>query len=254
VKLNMKLKSAGNTVTTQVMDHYGIVAATCNELKIAERINKRISSKDPRRVIQPGTLNISVATVEKHAKKGRPVKGTAKVVKGYKVIIGITRNTAVIARHLRKKGRFIIATNNLSQELSGLAILSEYKDQQCVESGFKFLKDPWFMVDSFFVKKANRIAALMMVMTLSLLVYNFAQHKLRQALKEEKTTIPNQLGKAIQTPTLKWVFQIMEGVGIVQVYGNSQTLISAMVTNLDDLRVKIIRLLGTRTCEMYGIE
>ena len=123
-----------------------------------------------------------------------------------------------------------------------------------MEGGFRFLKDPWFMIDSFYVKKPSRIAALMMIMTLSLLVYNFAQHKLRQALKEEKTTIPNQLGKAIQTPTLKWVFQIMEGVGIVQIYDNYQTLISAMVTNLDDLRIKIIRLLGTRTCEMYGIQ
>ena len=200
------------------------------------------------------TLNISIVTVEMHVKKGRPVKGSEKIVKGYKVIIETTRNTVVIARQLRKKGRFIIATNNLNQELSGLSILSEYKDQQCVESGFKFLKDPWFMIDSFYVKKPSRIAALMMIMTLSLLVYNFAQHKLRQALKEEKTTIPNQLGKAIQTPTLKWVFQIMEGVGIVQIYDNDQTLISAMVTNLDDLRIKIIRLLGTRTCEMYGIE
>ena len=109
------------------------------------------------------------------------------------------------------------------------------------------------MIDSFYVKKPSRIAALMMIMTLSLLVYNFAQYKLRQALLEANETIPNQVGKPIQNPTLKWVFQIMEGVGIVKVYDNSQNLISAIVTNIDELRLKILKLLGGSTCEMYGI-
>jgi transposase len=109
------------------------------------------------------------------------------------------------------------------------------------------------MIDSFYVKKPGRIAALMMVMTLSLLVYNLAQYKLRQALQNTNETIPNQVGKPIQNPTLKWVFQIMEGVGIAEVYDNSQNLISAVVTNLDELRLKILKLFGGSTSEMYGI-
>ena len=176
-----------------------------------------------------------------------------KEFKGYQVNITLSTNDAVINRQLRKKGRFIIATNNLDYNLSALAILNEYKDQQCVESGFKFLKDPWFMMDSFYVKKPGRIAALMMVMTLSLLVYNFAQYKLRQALLETKDTIPNQVGKSIQNPTIKRVFQIMEGIGIVKVYDNSQNLIFAVVTNIDELRLKILKLLGGSINEMYGI-
>jgi Domain of unknown function (DUF4277) len=36
------------------MDHYGLVAGVCRNLKIAEIINQRIGSKDPRRVVQPG--------------------------------------------------------------------------------------------------------------------------------------------------------------------------------------------------------
>ena len=137
--------------------------------------------------------------------------------------------------------------------ITPLDIVAAYKDQQSAEGGFKFLKDPWFMVDSFFVKKANRIAALMMVMTLSLLVYNFAQYELRKALRQQDETLPNQLGKAVQNPTLRWIFQIMEGIGIVKICDQAQNLISAMVTNLDELRLKIIRLFGEPICEMYGI-
>ena len=93
----------------------------------------------------------------------------------------------------------------------------------------------------------------MMVMTLSLLVYNFAQYKLRQALLETNETIPNQVGKPIQNPTIKWVFQIMEGIGIVKVYDNSENIISAVVTNIDELRLKILKLIGGSISEMYGI-
>jgi len=49
-----------------------------------------------------------------------------------------------------------------------------------VERGFRFLKDPWFMVDSIFLKSTKRIEALMMLMTLFLLVYNIGQYRLRK--------------------------------------------------------------------------
>ena len=200
-------------------------------------------------------LSSQVLTIETYAKKGRPNNDASKIVSGYQVLITINENAEAIAKQLRTKGRFIIATNDISnsQSLAPFDILAQYKEQQDIECGFKFLKDPWFMVDSFFVKNANRIAALMMIMTLSLLVYNFAQNKLRTALQQQKETIPNQLDRPVKNPTLRWVFQIMEGIGIVKVYNKSKRLISKLVTNLDELRLKIIRLFGSFTCEMYGI-
>jgi transposase len=125
--------------------------------------------------------------------------------------------------------------------------LTQYKEQQSVEGGFRFLKDPWFMVDSFFVKTRRRIEALMMVMTLCLLVYNFAQYRVRQTLKKQDDTVPNQLGKPIDNPTVKWLFQCMEGIAIIR------TATQAMITNLDELRCKIIRLFGETACQIYGI-
>ena len=92
------------------------------------------------------------------------------------------------------------------------------------------------MVNSFYVKTRRRIEALMMVMTLCLMVYNFAQYRARQALQETNETVPNQIGKPINNPTLKWIFQIMEGISIVK------TSTEAIITNIDVLRCKIIRL------------
>jgi len=65
-------------------------------------------------------------------------------------------------------------------------ILKKYKSQQSVKQGFRFLKEPQFMADTLFLKSPERMEALMVVMCLCLLVYNFAQHKLRKALENQK--------------------------------------------------------------------
>ena len=118
-------------------------------------------------------IDLYVTPVFKNPGRDRPKSEAEKVLAGYKIQSTITRNQKVIEQELHRKGRFIIATNNLDKNtLSDEALFAAYKEQQGVERGFRFLKDPWFMMDSFFVKKRQRIEALMMVMTLCLLVYN----------------------------------------------------------------------------------
>lgn len=190
----------------------------------------------------------------KHKKRGRPKAGDQPMVIGVKVESTYKENAECIKRTLNRKGRFILATNDLDEEgYSDQMILNEYKEQQKVERGFRFLKDPWFMVDSIFLKTPKRIEGLMMVMTLCLMVYNIAQHKLRKALKKAEETVPNQLNKPIQNPTMRWIFQLMEGIGVIQFYEESKRKIKRLVTNLSELRKKIIRLFGGTACALYGL-
>ena len=94
----------------------------------------------------------------------------------------------------------------------------------------------------------------MMVMTLCLMVYNISQFKLRSELKKQDETLPNQLNKPVQNPTMRWIFQLMEGIGVIQFYENNiRRPIKEMVTNINDLRKKIIRLFGDTACQMYGL-
>ncbi len=121
-----------------------------------------------------------ILPVLKYAQRGKPKAGEEKKVIGYKVESEFTRNEEEITELLSSKGRFILATNDLDKEnFSNQKMLCEYKEQQNVEGGFRFIKDPWFMVDSIFLKSPKRIEALMMVMTLCLMIYNIAQYKLR---------------------------------------------------------------------------
>ena len=84
-------------------------------------------------------------------------------------------------------------------------------------------------------------------------VYNIGQYKLREKLKEENETLPNQINKQIQTPTLRWIFQMMEGVAIIEFKEVSGEIAKTMITNLTELRMKIVRLPGNTAQEIYGI-
>ena len=208
--------------------------------KAAEKVNKEYRFHN---------ITYEINAIEKFIAPGRPNPLTPKEICGYQIVCTIEEDHKAIKSILLKKGRFVLATNELDEKkLSSQNILTEYKEQQNVEGGFRFLKDPWFMLKSFYVKTKRRIEALMMVMTLCLMVYNFAQYRVRKTLEENDETLPNQVGKPIKNPTLKWIFQIMEGVAIITI------LTEKIIVNLNELRCKIINLFGPTARKIYGLE
>src|ERR671918_411668 len=97
---------------------------------------------------------------------------------------------------------FILATNELdATKLPPHEVLHGYKGQVRSERGFRFLKDPQFLAASLYLKKPERIMALLMVMTVCLLVYAALEYRIRTALKEQDATFPNQKGQPVQNPT-----------------------------------------------------
>lgn len=134
----------------------------------------------------------------------------------YQISATVSDDESKINTEVLSAGRFIIATNVLeSKEVSDDSMLSEYKAQQSCERGFGFLKDPLFFADSIFLKSPERIESLGMIMGLCLLVYTLAQRQIRNALSNSKSTIKNQLGKATNRPTLRWIFQCFQCIHLV---------------------------------------
>jgi transposase len=149
--------------------------------------------------------------------------------KYYQISTTVSQNKNAIDVEITGAGRFILATNILeSRELNNEQMITEYKAQQSCERGFRFLKDPMFFADSIFLKSSERIEALAMIMGLCLLVYTLAQRQIRAALSATKSTIKNQLGKAISNPTLRWIFQCFQSIDLVTL--NEETDISNLTT------------------------
>jgi len=113
---------------------------------------------------------------------------------------------------------FLVATNELDDSvLSDKQHLEAYKDPaMTVERGFRFLKNPLFYAESLYLKSPKRIMALLMVMTLSLLMYSLAEMRTRRSLKEKKRSIWDQKNKSTDRPTVRWVF--MKFVDVLLLY------------------------------------
>lgn len=111
-----------------------------------------------------------------------------------------------------KKGLFILATNDCTGSLSMLDMLMNYKSQQAVERGFRFLKSPDFLVSSLYLKNPERIEALLMIMTCCLMIYAALEHLIRRELTVKNLFFPDMKKKPTQKPTAKWVFWCFIGI------------------------------------------
>jgi transposase len=188
---------------------------------------------------------------KRYAGKGRPSPQRSVQATLWQIQAEVCPDAEAIRRQQQHKGCFVLGTNIEASHLSDEEVLAAYKAQSHVEGGFRFLKDPLFFVSSLFVKKPSRIQGLLVVMTLALLVYSVAQRRLRQALKRQKESLPNQINQPTQRPTLRWVFQLLEGIHRVRVRVQGQ--IHDLIEGLNKVQIKILRLFGQDVCQIYQI-
>jgi transposase len=197
-------------------------------------------------------IKYSTAEVAKYATKGRPKKGKIPEKIEYQLSATLIRNEIAIVSIKLTKGRFILATNQLDKEaLPDQDVLPTYKEQSGTESGFKFIKDDAFEIDSIFLKKPGRISALLMIMTLCLMVYSYAQYFLRQQLLANDDTIPSQTNKETSKPSMKWVYRLFHGIHVLKLNLNNQ--MQHIVLNLNELLRRIIIYFGDFACNIYGV-
>ena len=209
-KSTLKKFTAKSNADIKAVRHYEKQIFVCKEdaLKGLELLKKGLKNT----YIE----GFEVIEHRKYSTRGKPKKGAVKDVIEYSLSLLISSNLAPFYEEKKRDGIFVLATNQLdSKALKIEELLSEYKHQQKVERGFRFLKDPKFHADSIFLKKPERIASLMMIMTLSLLVYSALEYKVRKNLKEKRLTFPNQKGKLISNPTTRWIFQYFYSVVLI---------------------------------------
>jgi transposase len=188
---------------------------------------------------------------KRYAGKGRPTPRTPLKASAWQIQAHVHADDEAIERDKQTKACYVLGTNIDASELSDAEVITAYKGQSQVEGGFRFLKDPLFFVSSLFVKKPSRIEGLLMVMTLALLVYSVAQRRLRAQLVTHQETVPNQINQPTASPTLRWVFQLLEGIHRVRVTVQGQAY--DLIEGLNEVQVKILRLFGNEVCSLYQI-
>jgi transposase len=188
---------------------------------------------------------------KRYAGKGRPTPSTPLKAIAWQIQVHVHADDKMIEQAKQTQACYILGTNIDPSELRDTEVITAYKGQAHVEGGFRFLKDPLFFVSSLFVKKPHRIEGLLMVMTLALLVYSVAQRRLRAQLATHQETVPNQLNQPTTSPTLRWVFQLLEGIHRVRLTLQGQ--VHDLIEGLNDVQIKILRLFGNEVCRLYQI-
>lgn len=191
--------------------------------------------------------NSTVCPTPRYGKRGRPGPGAQPAQIVYHVEGALASQRTARQALVDQQSCFILATNALDEgQLSAQAVLDGYKGQARAEGGFRFLKDPQFLASSLYLKKPERIMALLMVMTVCLLVYAALEYRIRTALKEHEATFPDQKGKRIQNPTARWVFHSFVGIHVLYMPGQG-----LMILNLTDEHQHLLQLLGKRYVWFY---
>jgi transposase len=160
--------------------------------------------------------------------------------------------TSMAARQARIDQRCccILAPNELDPtHLPPQELVQGDTGQVQAERGLRFLKDPQFLASSLYLKKPERIMALLMVMTVCLLVYAALESRIRKALKDHGATFPDQKSKPIQNPTARWVFHDFVGIHLLLIPGQWP-----LVMNLTEAHQHLLRLLGKPYMGFYGVK
>lgn len=244
-------KAALKTLERKINKEYEAKSKTLNalskELFSCEKDARAAINAQAKKIKYHKLSEYTITTKMGYKGKGRPAAGTPKIILGYYLKTTLIKDSKAIEQAKIPCGRFILATNR--DGMSAQTILDTYKEQDKVERGFLFIKDKSFHCNRIYLNKPQRIDALMMIMTMSLLIYNLGQHQLREKLKAEDATVPNQLGKPTQQPTLCWIFIMLRGISCAYMRGEYVGVI-----NISEREKDIINLMGEEVIKIYDIK
>jgi hypothetical protein len=188
-------------------------------------------------------LDIDKITTEKN-QVGRPSKNQkpSVIIEEFPVkLSSLTENKERVNEYKENSESFVLVTNIPESEKRNKEILQDYKKQKVIETNFEELKKP-LMVSTIFLKKPERIEALMMLLHISLLIRVLMKVIARMNLKKEKE--PPRIdfsGRPLVNPTADTLLSLL-AIHSVVTEGNEYTIYSKS-GKVDHLN-KLLVLLG----------
>ena len=148
-------------------------------------------------------LQIDIEEVPKYG-RGRPAAGKPRKVLRYeyRLTANVVEAPDKVDPLREGAGCFVLLTNLLDQQADWPAaeLLSLYKSQIGIEKNFSFLKDP-AIVNSIFLKKAERIEVLGLILLVSLLIWRLMERSMRQYVETNDCELPGWVRRKTKKPT-----------------------------------------------------
>ena len=146
---------------------------------------------------------LEITEVPKY-KRGRPKQDGSRIVD--KIMYTVSGNlveTGAVLELRKETGCFVMLCNvpvDGENGYSSYDILRAYKDQYGIEQNFGFIKNTP-IVNSIFLKKAERIEVLSLILLLSLLIWRLIEYNMRRYAKENDKDLPGWKKRRTDKPT-----------------------------------------------------
>jgi transposase len=137
-------------------------------------------------------------------------------------------------------GCFVLLTNlvHQQQDWSALELLTLYKSQIGIEKNFSFLKGP-AIVNSIFLKKAERIEVLGLVLLVSLLIWRLMERSMRQYVESNDCELTGWIRRLTRKPTAFMMTTKFASVLVISVGHHRQ-----LAKPLKDYQLEYLKALG----------
>jgi len=149
------------------------------------------------------SLSTQIVELPKY-KRGRPKKDGTRTLDRMMYTVKVKIDETDAATELRKQtGCFVLICNVPSEgpeKYTSAEVLRAYKDQYGIEQNFGFLKNTP-IVNCIFLKKAERIEVLALVLLLSLLIWRLIEYNMRRYAKQNKRDLPGWVKRRTFKPT-----------------------------------------------------
>jgi len=124
---------------------------------------------------------VEVKARDKRPGPGRPKKGEEVAYRTeYTLVVQVGEpDEQRVMRERKRRSAFVLITTIGREKASAVDLLLEYKQQGTIERRFAFMKDPE-VVDSFFVKKPERVEALGYVLLMVVLLFSVLERRARR--------------------------------------------------------------------------
>jgi transposase len=174
----------------------------------ATREGQRLQSQAERKGFSSEIRSRKVET-EHYSHPGRPHKGEVperRTVWHIEVEIGEMK--AEVFEEKKKEASTFILVSRLKKAKSSEEILKNYKNQNKVEEGFKFIKQPQYL-GPIYTKKVNRVEALGYIFLMVLLLAKYLEYRVRLGMTESNGELKVG-GQKVLRPTAKTILEILE--------------------------------------------
>lgn len=186
----------------------------------------------------------------KYVQKGRPSQDTPKVFVGCEVIARASIDQEIVKAAVKQELLYVLVAVNTT--MSDTEIYDTYHRQSDIEGVWKDMKCSSIKLDSFFVKKPERVQSLICLLSLSVLIARKIESAVREKLEQREATLLKANNKETSKPNYDSILLILQHIGIKN-YGGPEarfTCSSIMKTKVFDL----LNLLDDWLLEFYKLE